>query len=86
VESNVISRIAEERVKQKKWGSDEFDKGNSRNDWVAYITSYAGDAAEKVRKKTCSSQEEEDRRYVDNLIKVATLAIAAIEAHEKGYC
>lgn len=81
---DVYQAIEAERNRQKAWGSDEFDKGNTRNDWIAYIVSYAGDAA-KVKKKEKSGTEE-DMRFVRNLVKVAALAIAAIEAHEKGYC
>lgn len=83
---DVLGEIAEERTRQKSWGADDFDKSNSRNDWIAYITSYAGDAAAKVRKKELLSDEEEARRFRQNMLKVATLAIAAVEAQDKGYC
>lgn len=60
---------------------EEFDKGNSQNDWVAYITSYAGRASAKVAKN-----EAEGQRFRTNMVKVAALALAAIEAFDKGYC
>ena len=82
--TSIIDQIESERSKQK--GFDDFDKSNTRNDWVAYITSYAGDAAEKVKKKELNSQAEEDHRFRDNMIKVAALAVAAIESHDNGSC
>ena len=54
---------------RSQWGN-EFDSKNTLNDWVAYITMYAGDAA-KI--KTPPSEAEQ------KLIKVAGLAISALE-------
>ena len=81
---DVWEAVMAERDKQKEWGAD-FDRSNSRNDWIAYITSYAGDAAAKVRKKELQGADD-DVRFTANMLKIAALAVAAIEAHEKGYC
>ena len=81
----IMVEIDEERERQQelKHGgdTDEFDKNNSKNDWVAYISAYSGRAAEKVFRN--DRQKEEFR---DNMVKVAALAVAAIQAHDKGWC
>ncbi len=41
----------------------------------------AGSAAEKVFRN-----EREGEAFRDNMVKVAALALAAIEAHDAGYC
>ncbi|MAT51427.1 MAG: hypothetical protein CMK32_09625 [Porticoccaceae bacterium] len=61
------------------------------NDWVAYITAYAGRAAEKVYRNQRESELNgkdscDKKRFRENMVKVAALALAAIEAHENGYC
>ncbi len=68
--------------KSKKFGGDteEFDKTNSKNDWVSYITAYAGRAANVAR------NEREGCEFRCCMLKVAALAISAIKAHDKGYC
>jgi hypothetical protein len=61
---------AERRYQDEKWG-DEFDSKNTLNDWVTYITVYAGRAAEM-------GQETPRQK----LLKVATLVVAALEQEE----
>ena len=78
----VLDEIHDERERQielKHGGdTDAFDAYNSVNDWVAYITAYAGRAAAKA--KINSSEPHNFRTY---MIKVAALAVAAIEAYDK---
>ena len=78
--SAAVVSIQQEREKQVKQFS-EFDKSNSRNDWIAYISAYSGRAAQKVLRN-----EKEGQSFRDNMVKVAALAQAAIEAHDAGYC
>jgi len=61
--------------------TDAFDRTNTQNDWVAYIVAYAGRAAQKVKRN-----ERENQSFRDNIIKVAALCQAALEAHDKGWC
>ena len=81
----IIQEIEIERQRQKGLAmggdTDEFDKGNSKNDWIAYINAYSGRAAEKVFKN-----ERENQSFRENMIKVAALAVAAIEASDKDWC
>ncbi len=80
-----IEDIRAERNRQKELAhggdTDTFDKSNSRNDWIAYINSYTGRAAEKV-----SRNEREQQGFRENMVKAGALVIAAIEAHDGGYC
>jgi len=58
----------------ERWG-DDFDRYNTINDWVSYITQYAGKAVDFKLSK------DEQRKY---LIKVANLAISAIKSCDKN--
>lgn len=82
---NVLEEVAAERSRQKSLAhggdTDEFDKANSRNDWIAYINAYLGRGAQKVARN-----EREGQVFRENMLKAAALAVAAIEAHDKGYC
>lgn len=79
---NVYEEIAAERNRQKSLSlggdTDSFDKLNSKNDWVAYVCAYAGRAANK-----CERNQREGCNFRENMLKVATLAVAAIEAYDK---
>lgn len=61
--------------------TNEFDKGNSQNDWIAYVTGYTGRAADKVSRNVREAQP-----FRANMIKAASLALAAIEAYDQGLC
>lgn len=78
--NQVVTAISEERSKQREKFT-EFDKTNTQNDWVSYITAYAGRAAQKVARN-----EREGQTFRENMVKVAALAQAAIEAHDAGFC
>lgn len=81
----IIAEVVAERERQDALAhggdTEAFDKGNSRNDWIAYLNAYSGRAAQKVYRNEVERQE-----FRRNMVKVAALAVAAIEAHDKGYC
>lgn len=81
----LVHNILAERLHQKELShggdTEAFDKTNTKNDWVAYINAYNGRAADK-----CFRNEREGQTFRSNMIKVAALALAALEANEKGYC
>lgn len=83
--AGVLDEVYAERRRQQELAhggdTEEFDKGNSRNDWIAYINAYTGRAAEKVFRN-----QRENQTFRENMIKAAALAVAAIEAHDKGFC
>ena len=80
-----LLKVDEERQRQvglaHGGSTEEFDRGNSRNDWVSYIVAYAGRAAGKVARN-----ERQGEDFRENMVKVGALAVAAIEAYDKGYC
>lgn len=82
--SSVLGEIANERQRQREVAhggdTDAFDQTNSCNDWVAYISAYAGRAAHKVPRN-----ENADCHFRDMMLRVAALAVAAIEACDKGW-
>ena len=84
--SEILNEILAERIRQIKFCKDggdtnAFDKTNTKNDWVAFIAAYAGRASSKVFR---NERQLEDFRT--NMIKVAALSLAAIEAHDQGLC
>jgi hypothetical protein len=71
----ILEDIRKEREYQVgKWG-DEFDNKNTANDWVTYIAMYATAGARM-------DASPEDFRTA--MIKVATLAVAALEAIDRN--
>lgn len=62
----------EREYQNNKWGT-EFDAKNTANDWVAYMTKYLGQSV------TMPMDEE---RFRQQLLKVATLAVAALEQEQ----
>ncbi len=81
----VLDEVLAERRRQitLAHGGDtnKFDLHNNQNDWVAYIAAYNGRASQKVARN-----EKEDQNFRVNMVKVAALATAAIEAYDNGYC
>lgn len=67
----LLQDINDEYVYQKNKCVKEFDDKNTAHDWVTYITRYATRAAEFSQDRVS---------FEGNMIKVAALAVAAIEA------
>jgi hypothetical protein len=85
VRDDVFDGVRKERDRQIDLAhggdTEQFDKNNSANDWIAYINAYTGRAARKVYRN-----DREGQQFRENMIKAAALCIAAVEAHDKGYC
>lgn len=81
----ILDEINQERERQVSLAhggdTEAFDRSNTRNDWIAFINAYTGRAADKVFRNIRESQT-----FRGNMIKVAALALAAIESRDKGYC
>ena len=79
--SDFLSLVYDERQRQLAlpFDTEEFDKGNTQNDWVAYIIAYAGRATD------CQRNIKENQGFKENLVKVAALCQAASDAIDKGY-
>ncbi len=82
IELGVIDDIVSERNRQHEiahgGNTDQFDETNTKNDWIAYICAYVGRAADKVFRN-----EREGQTFRENIVKVAALCVAALEAHDK---
>lgn len=75
----VFDDIAEERAYQlAKWGGQEHDDSHSIRDWITYLLAYLGRAG---------SRETDWGRNIPKVrelfIKVAALAVAAVEAIDR---
>jgi len=85
VRDDVFNMVHDERERQITLAhggdTEEFDKGNSQNDWIAYVNAYTGRAAQKVFRN-----EKEGQTFLTNMTKAAAICLAALEAHMKGYC
>lgn len=81
--SKALDDVLNERQSQKNNPNigDSFDKTNTQNDWVAYISAYSGRAANKVLRN-----KKEEQKFRDNMVKTAALALAAVEAYDNGWC
>ena len=71
----ILELIRNERIRQDDLWGDEFDSKNTPNDWVAYVTRYAGLAV------TMPWNPEE---FEDKMLKVAAIAVAALEQSRKN--
>lgn len=71
----ILQEVKQEQERAaKKWGVD-FDDKNTANDWVAYITRYAGMAVTFPFNRTA---------FEDNMVKVAGLAASAVASSRTG--
>lgn len=79
----IIQEITEERQRQKDLdfggNTDSFDTTNSQGDWVSFICAYAGRAPVRVYRN-----KREGQSFRSCMVKVAALAVAAIEAYDAG--
>jgi hypothetical protein len=70
--------LIEERIySMTQWDSEDFDDKNTLNDWVTYITIYAGEAAKMKRR-------DDPAAIYGKLIKVANLALLVAERVRSG--
>jgi hypothetical protein len=70
----IFSEIASEREYQDSlWGGPESDDRNSQPQWSSYITEYAN----------MSSPRTKNRPFRERMLKVAALAVAAIESFDR---
>lgn len=71
----ILEDIRKEREYQiGRWGND-FDDKNTANDWVTYITMYASAGAR---------MDASSAKFRTAMVKVATLAVAALEAIDRN--
>jgi hypothetical protein len=74
----VLAEVAKEREYQdRKWGGQPTDDKNKPADWSGYITMYLGTAMR-------GASAEDGTEYRKNMLKVAALAVAAVETYDRG--
>lgn len=80
--NDILEEVAEQRAHQRdKYGNDVDDVNNMPGDWATYIGRYA------FGWKPAGFppySEETLRVFRDNMVKVAALAVAAVESYERG--
>lgn len=81
--SNLYLEIADERSHQdKKWGGPEHDNHHTTFEWVGFITYYLGKSIDCII-NNAGKEEHQLLLFRYNMIKVAALAIAAVEAVDR---
>lgn len=76
----VLREVGEERERQKAAFRSDF--AVSDNDWVAFVTAYAGRAAQGVVRNDMEDPRSQRERFRQRMLQVAALAVAAVEAHD----
>jgi len=81
---DILKEIEEERKHQdKKWGGADHDDTHDSYAWVSFIIYYLGQStSDFVRSKGLFTSKLRNFRY--NMIKVAALAVAAIESCDRS--
>lgn len=76
---NVFAEIAAERVRQdEQWGGPEHDDTHGPADWMHFIDKQTVAGVFDVE-----LGEEKPGSYRRRLVKIAALAVAAIESHDR---
>lgn len=72
-----IEEIVAERIRQDlQWGGPEHDDGHEAVDWEIILRKH-------VQRLTRSSAAEPTSDYRDRLIKIAAIALAAAQSHDR---
>jgi len=82
VPDKIIADINQEREHAQKYWDPDFDACNTVNDWGTYINIYLARATKMRDKTTPFEQYSADQRKA--LVKVANLAIAALETFDEN--
>ena len=83
VKKDLYVEIADERFHQdKKWGGPDHDSHHTSFEWVGFITHYLGKSIECII-NNAGKEEHQLLLFRYNMIKVAALAVAAVEAVDR---
>jgi hypothetical protein len=74
-----LEKGREDKLDGESGWSYEFDDANTPNDWAAFINIYLGRAVQ-----TSNVGATAEAEFRKNMLKVATLAVAAVEAVDRG--
>ena len=79
----ILEEIHEERKHQdKKWGGPAHDDQHDPYAWVSFITVYLGQSVSDFVNES-GRFESKLRKFRYNMVKVAALAVAAIEVVDR---
>ena len=76
----IFDEIDVVRMRQAGMWGHEFDDKNTPNDWVTFVTRYLSRAADD----TVTQPSHIEKFYRLNMVKAATVCIAAIEAFDRA--
>ena len=76
----VFKLIDEERMFQDNMWGDTYDKQWAPSDWLIFIDWYLDEARNGLR--GCDSVEDGRTKQMDNIRKIAALAVAAMENND----
>lgn len=83
--AEIMAKIVKEREYQDSRFGTEFDNKNTANDWLAYISHYAASACRSCTvPDTVSPPFDEKKHFEEMMLKVATLAVAAIQTSQRN--
>lgn len=74
----ILKEIEKERQRQLYLWGNKADNLNTRNDWASYICNYVANGAYNGK-----DNEFSEEHFRANLIKAATICVAAIEAIDR---
>jgi hypothetical protein len=78
-QADILDEIVQERIHQdKKWGGPDHDDKHGPYAWVSFITTYLGQAISDIVNEK-GSYEVNLRTFRYHMVKVAALAVAAVE-------
>jgi len=66
---------AERQAQDDKWGGEGHDDSHSSHDWLAFLTKHVGRAVK---------YPWDPRAFRAQMIRVAALAVAAVEWHDRN--
>lgn len=78
----VLACVATERNRQDlRWGGPEHDDRHDVSDWIFYLRTQLSNLAYASEKAMDDEAYEASVRFI--LVKIAALAVAAIESHDR---
>jgi hypothetical protein len=84
--AKVLQEVKFERSYQDaKWGGPKHDDTHSSFDWIVYLTKYLGQAVQFNDVWTSGNEPQGHKIFRDAMLKIAALAVAAIEWHDRGF-
>lgn len=78
--SAVLEQVAvERRLQDRQWGGADHDDEHSASDWLNFIDEHRA----RARKAATSRTGGSDKEHRKQLVEIAALAVAAIQAHDR---